>query len=223
MHKTLARQVAHHINDPSLVSSPWTELLDAVSTTYEGFDQDRLLIERSLEISSRELKGLIALLQATLDSIGEGILVINSSGQMINHNKRFLEIWDIPEEIMKTHDNEKAITYVLDKIIDPIGFRKNINNAFANAVNNSAYVVKFKDGKIVEMNSRPQLVDGENVGRVWSFRDITLHLITEEELKTKLSALERLNKAMIDRELKMVELKKKIVSLESMIASQSGE
>lgn len=223
MHKTLARQVAHHIHDQIPPSSQWAELLEAVSATYEGFDQDRLLIERSLEISSRELKGLIALLQATLDSIGEGILVINGTGQMISHNKRFIEIWGVPEEIMKTHSNEKAITYVLDKIFDPSGFKRNINNAFANAIDTSAYVVKFKDGRTVEMNSRPQLVDGENVGRVWSFRDITHHLITEEELKTKLSALERLNKAMIDRELKMVELKKKIALLEGRDALQSGE
>lgn len=109
MHKTLLRQIDHHIQDANAIPAAWQALLEAVSNTYEGFDQDRLLIERSLEVSSNELKGLIALLQATLDSTSEGILVINARGQMANYNKRFLEIWKIPEEIMRTHDTQKAV------------------------------------------------------------------------------------------------------------------
>lgn len=214
MHKTLIRQVEHHIKDRSVISADWQELLEAVSATYESFDQDRLLIERSLEISSHELKGLIALLQATLDSTDEGILVTNAEGKIVNHNRRFQEIWQIPEEILHTHDSQKAIDLITEKILDPDDFRKHISSISAAAVGDMSYIVKFKDGRTVELNAHPHMLEGKSIGYVWSFRDITKHLKTEEELTAKLKALERLNKAMVDRELKMIELKKKIAMLE---------
>jgi sensor histidine kinase regulating citrate/malate metabolism len=77
-------------------------------------------------------------------------------------------------------------------------------------------MVKLHDGRTVEINTRPQLLDGKPVGRVWSFRDVSELLQVEDELTKKLSALERLNKAMVNRELKMVELKKRIAELEKV-------
>jgi hypothetical protein len=51
-------------------------------------------------------------------------------------------------------------------------------------------------------------------------RDITARKKVEGELQEKLLELERMNKMMIDRELKMSELKQKIAVLES--AAKSG-
>lgn len=215
MHKTLARQIEHHIKDAAALSTEVVELLEAVSVTYENFDQDRILIERSLEISSKELRGFISLLQATLDSTNEGILVVNKEGQLMNFNKRFLEIWEIPDEIMKTRESEKSIAHALTLVVDPIGLRNHIASVNNDSVGHSTYMVKLKDGRTIEIYSRPQLLDGTAVGRVWTSRDVTEHLRGQDELQTKVNALERLNKAMIDRELKMVELKKKIADLES--------
>lgn len=213
MHKTLLRQLKHSFGELPELSPEWSDLLHSVSETYEDFDRDRLLIERSLEISSTELKELVTLLQATIDSINEGILVLDEKGIMINHNKRFTEIFNVPGTLVKSQPNNEFITNLLSTMEDPETAWKDFDNANKSNAD-SRHIVKFKDGRTVESNSKPHIVDGRIVGRVWSFRDITDFLKTENELKVKLSALERLNNAMIDRELKMVELKKQIKLLE---------
>lgn len=213
MHKILTRQIKHIFGQEPELSPEWSNLLRAVSETYEDFDRDRLLSERSLEISSTELKELVTLLQATIDSINEGILVVNEKGVMINHNKRLIEIFKVNGPLIKTQENREAVSAIFDGMEDSVAARKNFDDA-NRSVEDSRFVVTFKDGRVIESNSKPHIVDSKIVGRVWSFRDITTFLKAENELKVKIVALERLNKAMIDRELKMVELKKKIKLLE---------
>ena len=214
MHRTLVRQLDKYADlTPESVVSPWKELLSAVSTTYDDFDRDKQLIERSLEISSHELRRLISTLQATLDATNEGILVMDDKGRMANHNKRFTEIWSIPDDIMNTHDATKALEYAMQLVLNPVPFRESVEEALNKNDKETVYVVHFKDGRVIELRSKPHSLDGESAGTIWSSRDITQSVKAEEDLKAKLAALELLNKSMVDRELKMIELKKKIAEL----------
>jgi PAS domain S-box-containing protein len=73
-----------------------------------------------------------------------------------------------------------------------------------------------KDGSIfyADINATLVILNGHkcNLGL---FRDITERRKKEEEVKQKNIDLERFNKLAVDRELKMVELKKKIIALET--------
>jgi signal transduction histidine kinase len=55
MHRLLLRQLRRHLGDPDSIPEEWKAFVNKVSDTYENADKDRLLAERSLEITSQEL------------------------------------------------------------------------------------------------------------------------------------------------------------------------
>lgn len=71
MHKILNRQIKRYLGNQPKLNSKVTGLLQAVSQTYEEFDRDRKLIERSLEISSKELTDKNLKLKEEIDAVNE--------------------------------------------------------------------------------------------------------------------------------------------------------
>lgn len=63
-HKTLQRQIGKFLGDPNNIPANLEGLFQAINQTYQHFDQDRSLIERSLELSSKELEELNKQLRA---------------------------------------------------------------------------------------------------------------------------------------------------------------
>ena len=55
MHRLLARQLKRHFGADFQPSQQWLGLLELVSQAYEQADADRMMLERSLELSSQEL------------------------------------------------------------------------------------------------------------------------------------------------------------------------
>ncbi len=133
--------------------------------------------------SEDHLKELNSLLEATLESTADGILVVDGSGGIVRYNQKFVELWGLPDSIMKNRDDNQAQAYVLAQLKDPEGFLKKVANLYAHPDEESFDIIEFKNGRIFERYSKPQRVDGTTIGRVWSFRDITARRQAEEELK----------------------------------------
>jgi PAS domain S-box-containing protein len=136
----------------------------------------------NLQSQSNELRQSLSLQNATLESTADGILVVNLQGKIVSSNKKFREMWRIPEEIVNAGDDEQALAYVLQQLADPPSFLAKVGELYAQPAAESFDLIHFQDGRVFERYSIPQYLDEQIVGRVWSFRDVTTRTLVEEAL-----------------------------------------
>ncbi len=130
----------------------------------------------------RNLNNIIVSLRSIMESTGSGLLVLNSTGETIYFNQKFLMMWGIPSSILKDGDS------LIDVIIEKSLMKKEHITRKINELNVHVEIERFdeitlKDGRVFEFSSNWQYVNQKAVGQVWSFLDITLHKEHEKQLK----------------------------------------
>jgi PAS domain S-box-containing protein len=159
----------------------WCHILSRGSLVRDAAGQPvspRRVIGTHVDLSSHaaaewRLEQSLSLLRATFDSTADGLLVADGQGRMVNYNHRFVELWRLPPELAARGDDQAALAFVLDQLVDPAGFRAKVDDLYSHPEAESFDVLRFKDGRVFERYSRPLRAGGQTSGRVWSFRDVT--------------------------------------------------
>jgi two-component system, sensor histidine kinase len=68
-HNLLKRQIRRHLGDPESLPANWQAFLAAVDEAYQEGDADRAMLERSLELSSRELQAATSEMRAIYERL----------------------------------------------------------------------------------------------------------------------------------------------------------
>jgi PAS domain S-box-containing protein len=151
---------------------------------YQG-SEARLVVMR--DISERKkaennLRASLSLLDASLESTADGILIVNNERMITKWNQKFLKMWQLTEEILSKNDDAKVISLILQQLSDPQAFIDKVQYLYDHPEESSFDLISFQDGRIFERYSQSQRIGEEIVGRVWSFRDISVRKKAEDSL-----------------------------------------
>ncbi len=142
---------------------------DGKLVSIEGFIQE--ITERKLAEQEKSLS--LSLMTATLESTADGILVVSTEGKFVTFNQTFAGMWRMDEELLAKGDDQLCLQFALSQLSEPQQFIDKVTHLYTHPLEESFDTLLFKDGRIFERYSRPQVIEGEVVGRVWSFRDVT--------------------------------------------------
>ncbi len=143
----------------------------------------RVTAEVELHDTMRELRDTFSLLHATLESTADGILVVNLNRHITSINRQFLHMWHLDGDSVELGDDRILVDAIIDQVIDPDDFVARIEELYSAPHAEAQDTVEFHDGRIFQRFSKPQYIDGEVVGRVWSFIDVTTQKALEADLE----------------------------------------
>jgi nitrogen-specific signal transduction histidine kinase len=199
-------EIKSFLNIPIIVSNKFIG--------YIGFDATKKQTEWSDEVvSAFNLTGQIigntlerkwaqeeilfknTLLETQKESSIDGILVVDGKKKVISYNKRLVEMWNLPGELLAAKDHKKSLSYALTQLEEPDEFKKKVDHLYAHKKEKSRDEIILKDGRVFDRYSAPlNSPTGKYFGRIWFFRDITERKILEEKLmrQEKLAVLGQL-------------------------------
>ena len=136
--------------------------------------------QRQTEI---ELESLLSELRATLESTGDGILVSDLKGGIRNYNRRFAELWDVPENLLITRDDRALYDHLTNSVMDPAQYAKRLLQIADLPLLEGTDLMLLRSGRLLERVTLPQFSRGQPSGRVFSYRDITQKADSESRLR----------------------------------------
>src|SRR3981081_4568674 len=113
-----------------------------------------------------ELTYALAVMRATLEATADGILVIDQYGQITSLNKRFVEIWKIPQELVALRDTEKIQAFVAQQFMEPERYLARVAQIGVTE-GRSVDLLKLANGNVIERHSENISIEERRAGRVW--------------------------------------------------------
>lgn len=131
----------------------------------------------------------VSLLDATLETTSDGIVVVSNEGHITGINGQYLRLWGMPPELVAAEDPSALVNFIAKQLVEPDFFLRRVNALYADKVMQSQDVLEFSDGRTVELCSRPQKVSDAVVGRIWNFRDITTRRRAQDQARQAMEEL----------------------------------
>lgn len=119
-----------------------------------------------------ERRRLVSLLNSTLESTADGILVTDLARRFVIWNQRFLNIWGVSAQLLTTNP-AGGFAHAAKMVTQPEEFSRQIFDWFERSQESGENTIHFRDGRVFRHTTQPQVMENSVIGRVWNFRDIT--------------------------------------------------
>ncbi|BCM93594.1 putative signaling protein [Abditibacteriota bacterium] len=131
----------------------------------------------------------VAVLRAIQEATSEGICLVSERGELLSYNRRFADLWELDDKTEAFHrESGTVMSYVLNQLADPDEFLLKITALWEQPDALAQDEITLRDGRVFERYSAPAIApatDGgsaHQIGRVWTFSDITDRKRTEHQL-----------------------------------------
>jgi diguanylate cyclase (GGDEF)-like protein len=133
--------------------------------------------------TEEQLESRMSELRATLESSGDGILVLNMAGEVRHYNRRFIELWNVPPDILVRHDNMSLLAHMRGCVKDEAAYQARLTVMADDPEVECTDILLLRSGRMLERVSLPQTSRSRVVGRVYSFRDLTERLDAQKRIE----------------------------------------
>jgi diguanylate cyclase (GGDEF)-like protein len=143
-------------------------------------------------------EALVAELQATLESTADGILVTDLMGRVRACNRRFAQLWGLPQELLRAvgagaagaGGSQRLHDWLARHVVDSDGYRRRLQALQDAPLLHASDRLELRNGQVLERVTRP-LYGGTGAGgstgnirgRVWSFRDLTDRVAADQRIE----------------------------------------
>ena len=152
----------------------------------------------ALKQSEAKLNDTLALLDASIESTENGILIVHNDGKIVKVNNRFVEMWSVPKELLTNRDYKEIFNHIYSRVSNPKETDETVYQINSNPKSSSYGILYLNDGRIFERLTKPMLVEGILQGKVWTYHDITERKRIEKNLRISEEKYHQLFDQMMD-------------------------
>jgi len=184
------------------VSQGQCQNIEAQEGLYQCADGSMLTIRKSIQVLEQVGKPLLLIqarpvqnqskiedqlaqtlsqLRATLESTGNGILVIDWQGRIANMNRLCSNMWQIPQDLLLGRDDTAILDFIAASVVESEACRRQLREIVDSEESKCSF--ELHDRRIFECRSRPQFLGGNIIGRVFGYDDITEREQAEQALR----------------------------------------
>ncbi len=128
-----------------------------------------------------DLRRSMALLQATVDSSASGLVVFDQDLNVILHNQRLVELFELPTNWHNQIDHH-PLDMLSQKMIDASTFLTVVEDLIQHDIEDTSLTVDLNSGVSVDCWMTAYRLEGKQIGWLFSFRDITERKLAEQKL-----------------------------------------
>jgi len=109
-------------------------------------------------------------LAATLESVADGVLVVDLAGHISHFNRRFAALWELPDEMLLLRADDEIFDWMRQRVAEPASYMRRLAEIDDATMLRATDTLPLRSGAVLERVTLPQLSRGRPIGRVFSFR-----------------------------------------------------